>query len=98
MIPNLVRRLINYFRRRPFRSLVAAVAGEPKKLSAKALKAQRIQRNNEAVRAIYARGAKDFPAEYLICHQDADKETVARVMAEAEARRLRRNMKRLAHA
>lgn len=53
-------------------------------------------RNAQAVRDIYARGADLIPADYLICHQEADVVTKSKVLAAAEQRRARRAARRFA--
>lgn len=51
---------------------------------------QRSTANDDAVRRIYARGASTIPADYLICHQEADDASKHRILAKAAERRLRR--------
>lgn len=55
---------------------------------------QRKEANGKAVNTIYAVGASLFPADYLIRNQ-SEPERVAKVKAQAEERRQRRNAKRL---
>ena len=58
-------------------------------------KRERKERNYDAVKAIYAQGQFTFPAEYLTCHQEADQTTKDKLLTAAQARRERRNTKRL---
>lgn len=56
----------------------------------------RREKNHDAVKDIYRRGASTVPAERLITHQEASLETKTRVLAAAEDRRQRRLAKRIA--
>lgn len=48
------------------------------------------EKNHDAVKDIYRRGASTLPAEYLTVHQQADAATKARVLTAADERRQRR--------
>lgn len=61
----------------------------------KAKKMRRKEANAAVVLPIYGRGADALPAEYLICHQEADAATATKLIDAAEKRRKQRNAKRL---
>jgi hypothetical protein len=58
------------------------------------IKNLRREKNHDAVKAIYRRGASTVPAESLTCHKEADRETKDRILAAAQARREQRNARR----
>jgi hypothetical protein len=60
-------------------------------------KAARKEKNHDAVRDIYRRGASTLPPEYLTVHQESETARVEKIMAAAEARRKQRNARRLAN-
>lgn len=53
-------------------------------------KQARKEKNHDAVKDIYSRGASTLPAEHLTVHRDADLATKTRVLAAADKRRQRR--------
>ena len=55
----------------------------------------RREKNHDAVKDIYRRGASAVPAESLVTHQEADRATKDSLLAAAQARREQRNAKRL---
>lgn len=57
-------------------------------------KAERKEKNHDAVKEIYQRGAGTVPAESLVIHRKADRTTKDRVIAAAVDRRKRRAHKR----
>ena len=62
----------------------------------KSKKMKRKEANAAAVLPIYGVAATTLPADYLAVHQEADAATKAKILAQAESRRQRRNLKRLA--
>jgi hypothetical protein len=63
----------------------------------KAKKARRREINHAAVMAIYARARQRGSADYLAVNQASDPAQVAKIQAEAQERRNRRNAKRAKH-
>jgi len=61
-------------------------------------KQARREKNHDAVKDIYRRGASTIPADYLVTHQEADRATKDKIIAAAQARRELRNQRRLANA
>jgi hypothetical protein len=59
------------------------------------IKNLRREKNHDAVKAIYRRGASTIPADSLTCHKEADQQTKDRILAAAQMRREQRNAKRL---
>lgn len=57
-------------------------------------KKERREKNHDAVKEIYKRGAGIVPAESLAVHRKAEKESTDRVIAAAAERRKRRAQKR----
>jgi hypothetical protein len=58
------------------------------------LKRTRKERNHDAIKPIYLRGASSVPAELLAVHREADKETKDKILAAAQERREQRNARR----
>jgi hypothetical protein len=58
-------------------------------------KQTRKEKNHDAIKTIFARGASSLPAEYLTVHQEASRATKEKLITAAEQRRARRNAKRL---
>lgn len=52
-------------------------------------KTVRKEKNHDAVKDIYRRGASTLPPEYLVVHREADQETKDRIIAAAASKRLR---------
>lgn len=59
-------------------------------------KQARKEKNHDAVKEVYRRGASTVPSENLAVHQQADPARVEKVKAAAEARRQQRNARQLA--
>lgn len=60
-------------------------------------KQTRKEKNHDAIKSIYARGASSLPAGYLTVHQEVDQATKDKLIAAAAERRAQRNARRAAN-